>query len=89
MAIAANKVPGVYGATCHDSFSTERVRKGNNAQVMTMGAQVLVPNRQSLWSTSGWNQNFRGGRSQPKGDKIKKIEEKYMKKIKETSQNPV
>ena len=80
MAIAANKVPGVYAATCHDAFSTERARKSNNAQIMTMGAQVigheLAKSLVSIWLES----EFQGGRSQPKVDKIKKIEEKYMKK---------
>ena len=80
MAIAANKVPGVYAATCHDAFSTERARKSNNAQIMTMGAQVigheLAKSLVSIWLES----EFQGGRSQPKVDKIRKIEEKYMKK---------
>jgi ribose 5-phosphate isomerase B len=80
MAIAANKVPGVYAATCHDAYSTERARKSNNAQIMTMGAQVigseLAKSLVDIWLES----EFQGGRSQPKVDKIKKIEEKYLKK---------
>jgi ribose 5-phosphate isomerase B len=80
MAIAANKVPGVYAATCHDAYSTERARKSNNAQVMTMGAQVigseLAKSLVDIWLES----EFQGGRSQPKVDKIRKIEAKYLKK---------
>ena len=80
MAIAANKVPGVYAATCHDAFSTERARKSNNAQIMTMGAQVIGPELAKSLVAIWLKSEFQGGRSQPKVDKIKKIEEKYMKR---------
>jgi ribose 5-phosphate isomerase B len=80
MAIAANKVPGVYAANCHDAFSTERARKSNNAQIMTMGAQVIGPELAKSLVNIWLESEFQGGRSQPKVDKIKKIEEKYIKK---------
>ncbi|OGP58622.1 MAG: ribose 5-phosphate isomerase B [Deltaproteobacteria bacterium RBG_13_49_15] len=80
MAIAANKVPGVYAATCHDSFSTERARKSNNAQIMTMGAQVIGPELAKSLVNIWLESEFQGGRSQPKVDKIRKIEEKYTRK---------
>lgn len=41
MSIAANKVPGVSAALCHDVYSAERARRSNNAQVLTMGARVI------------------------------------------------
>ncbi len=43
MAIAANKVPGVRAAQCHDTYSAERARKSNDAQIITMGARVIGP----------------------------------------------
>jgi ribose 5-phosphate isomerase B len=43
MAIAANKVPGIRAACVHDSFSAERARKSNGAQIMTFGARVIGP----------------------------------------------
>ena len=36
MSIVANKVPGVRAAQCHDTFSAERARKSNNAQIITL-----------------------------------------------------
>lgn len=36
MAMIANKVQGVYAGVCHDVFSAERLRKSNDAQVLTM-----------------------------------------------------
>jgi ribose 5-phosphate isomerase B len=41
MAIAANKVPGVYAANCHDVYAAERARKSNSAQVLTLGERVI------------------------------------------------
>ncbi len=41
MSIAANKVPGVYAAVCHDTYSTERSILSNNIQIMCMGALVI------------------------------------------------
>lgn len=41
VAIAANKVPGIRAATCHDTYSAERAKKSNDAQIITMGAQVI------------------------------------------------
>lgn len=41
MAIAANKVKGVYAAVCHDIYSTERSILSNDVQVMCMGALVI------------------------------------------------
>ena len=80
VAIAANKVPGVYAATCHDPFSAERARKSNNAQIMTMGAQVIGAELAKSLVDIWLNSEFQGGRSQPKVNKIKAIEEKYSKK---------
>ena len=74
MAIVANKVAGVRAACCHDPYSAERARKSNNAQVITMGAQVIGASlgRQLLdhWLAS----EFAGGRSQAKVEKIEALD---------------
>jgi ribose 5-phosphate isomerase B len=38
MSIAANKVPGIYGALCADTYSAERAIKSNNSNILTIGA---------------------------------------------------
>lgn len=43
VSIAANKVPGIRAALCHDTYSAERAALSNNAQVITMGARVIGP----------------------------------------------
>ena len=41
VSIAANKVPGVYAALCHDTYSAKRARASNDAQILAMGSRVL------------------------------------------------
>lgn len=74
MAITANKVPGIRAAVCHDPYSTERSRKSNDCQIMTMGARVVAPEL-ALYLVDVWlNSDFAGGGSQVKVDRIKELE---------------
>ncbi|WP_273866469.1 RpiB/LacA/LacB family sugar-phosphate isomerase, partial [Serratia ureilytica] len=41
MSIVANKVPGIRAAQCHDTYSAQRARKSNDAQIITLGARVI------------------------------------------------
>ncbi|MBI2884981.1 MAG: ribose 5-phosphate isomerase B [Candidatus Omnitrophica bacterium] len=41
IAIAANKVPGIRAAVCHDLFDAERSRSHNDANVLVLGAERL------------------------------------------------
>ncbi|MBI2855612.1 MAG: RpiB/LacA/LacB family sugar-phosphate isomerase, partial [Chloroflexi bacterium] len=41
MSIAANKVPGVRAALCHDPFSARRAREHNDANILCMGGSVI------------------------------------------------
>lgn len=79
VAIAANKVKGIRATTVNDIYQAERSRKSNNAQVMTMGAQVighkLAEKLVEVWMES----EFTGGRSTRKVEKIEAIEEKNFK----------
>lgn len=73
MSIAANKVHGAYAALCSDAYSTERSRKSNNANIMTLGAQVIGPELAKTLVTIWMNSDYTpGGRSEPK---IKRIYE--------------
>jgi ribose 5-phosphate isomerase B len=71
MSIAANKVPGAYAALCADPYSTERSRKSNNANLMTLGSQVIGPELAkslvTIWMASEYTP---GGRSEPKIQRI-------------------
>lgn len=39
--IAANKYPGIRAALTHDVYSAERAQLSNNAQIITMGSQII------------------------------------------------
>ena len=73
MAIAANKVPGVYAAQAHDTFSAERARKSNNAQMITMGARVIGPNWPSRSSPTGWPANSPAATAPEKSKKLRPL----------------
>jgi ribose 5-phosphate isomerase B len=78
--IAANKVPGAYAALCSDPYSTERSRKSNNANIMTLGAQVmgveLAKTLVTLWMKSEYTP---GGRSEPKVQRIREYAREHQK----------
>ena len=78
VAITANKVPGIRAAVCHDPYSTERSRKSNDCQIMTMGSRVigdeLAKSLVDIWLAA----DFQGGPSALKVDRIKEIEQRFL-----------
>lgn len=75
MAIVANKVRGVYAGVCHDVYSAERLQKSNNAQIITMGARVVGQELAKTILDAWLHSEFSGGRSQPKIDQLKNLED--------------
>ena len=74
MAIAANKVPGVYAAVAHDVYSAAKARSSNNAQVLTFGARVVAPELAKTLLDVWLATEFGGGASARKVDKIRAAE---------------
>lgn len=78
MAITACKIPGVRAALCHDTYSAERARKSNNAQILTMGARVIGSELAKaivhVWLESEFDET---SSSAPKVKRIMEIDEKY------------
>lgn len=79
MQIVANKVHGVRAAVCHDVYSAERARKSNNAQIMTMGAEIVGPALGKSLVDAWLHSEFQGGRSTSKVQLINKIDDKLRK----------
>lgn len=79
MAIVANKVPGVRAVSVQDPYTAERARASNNAQIITMGSQIIgvevAKKLIDIWLES----EFQGGRSTPKVTKINELDEKFRK----------
>ena len=80
MAITACKIPGIRAALCHDTYSAERSRKSNNAQILTMGARVIGPELAKsiveIWLKSEFDESSRSG---PKVKRMVDIDAKYLK----------
>lgn len=78
MAITACKVPGIRAAVCHDTYSAERARKSNNAQILAMGARVIGPELAKsivdVWLAAEFDE-LSG--SAPKVQRMIEIDEKY------------
>ncbi len=77
MAIVANKVPGVRAVCINDAYTAERAVASNNAQIVTLGSQVVGPGAAvkliDIWLES----EFQGGRSTAKVEKIDKLDRDY------------
>lgn len=79
MAIVANKVPGVRAVSVQDPYTAERARASNNAQIITMGSQIVGPEVAKKLVDIWLESEFQGGRSAPKVAKIDQLDEKYRK----------
>ncbi|HHY59508.1 MAG TPA: TIGR01440 family protein [Clostridia bacterium] len=75
--IAANKVPGIRAALCHDTFSARFSRQHNDANILTLGERVIGTGL-ALEIVDVWlHSEFEGGRHARRVDKIAAIERKY------------
>ena len=75
MSITANKVPGIRAALAHATYSAERAIRSNNAQILTMGAQIIGPAAMTTivetWLAATWDATTRSG---PKVARIEELE---------------
>jgi ribose 5-phosphate isomerase B len=74
MCIAANKVPGVRAAPCHDSITAEMSRRHNDANVLCLSADLLgeelIERMVRIWLETP----FEGGRHARRVEKITRFE---------------
>lgn len=75
MSIAANKVPGVRAALCHEPLSARLTRQDNDSNVLTMGARIIGPLMAKAVVDAWLAEPYAGGRHQRRLDKIKALEE--------------
>jgi len=77
MAIAANKVPGIFAAPVTDVYAARMARQSNNAHIITLGAGTvdfgLARSIVEAWLAT----EFSGGESARKVAKIVALEERY------------
>jgi ribose 5-phosphate isomerase B len=78
--MAANRVPGVLAACCHDVRTAINSREHNNANVLTMGSAIvgrgLARQMVRVWLATG----FAGGRHERRVGKILELEKAWTAK---------
>lgn len=76
--LAANKVPGIRAAQCHDTYSAGKAATSNNAQIITMGARVIGAELAKDIADAFLNSSFDpDGRSASNVDAIDAVDAKY------------
>jgi ribose 5-phosphate isomerase B len=79
MCIAANKVPGVRAAPCHDDLTAEMSRRHNDLNVLCLSADMLgerlIDRMVEIWL----NTPFEGGRHARRVEKIAQLEREHLR----------
>ncbi len=75
MSIVANKVPGVRAALCHDTFSAQRSRAHNDANVLCLGEWVVGEGLAKEIVKAYLAAEFEGGRHARRLEKVRALEE--------------
>lgn len=77
--IAANKVPGIRAACCHNLFTVKNSREHNNANVLSLGSKGLgAP--EAIELARVWLETpFAGGRHSRRIEKISAVEYRYLR----------
>jgi ribose 5-phosphate isomerase B len=76
MAIAANKVPGVYAASVADVRLARLARERNDAHIITLAATLLSAEQACAVADAWLDAQFRGGDSARKVAKIRALEQR-------------
>lgn len=77
VSIAANKVPGVRAAVCHDMHTIEMSRRHNDANVLCLPGDALDPIQTQAMIRTWLTTEFEGGRHQRRIDKITALENQF------------
>ena len=77
--MVANKVPGIRAAHCYDRLTARNSREHNDANVLTLGGQVILPDQATLIVSTWLNTVFAGGRHQRRVAKIEQAEQQFLK----------
>ncbi len=74
MCIAANKIPGVRAAPCHDDLTAEMSRRHNDLNVLCLSADMLGERLIDRLVETWLNTPFEGGRHTRRLEKITALE---------------
>lgn len=73
-AIAANKLPGIRCALCHDLFTVDNARRHNDANILALGINVVNVGFAKTLLRRFLSTDFEGGRHARRVNKIRELE---------------
>jgi ribose 5-phosphate isomerase B len=79
--MVANKVPGIRASHCYDRLTARSSREHNDANVLTLGGQVLTLEQATLIVSTWLETPFGGGRHRRRVIKIDQVEQQFLKDI--------
>ena len=79
VAIAANKIPGIRAAVCHNIYSARLAREHNDANILTLGARVTGGGLAIEIVKSFIKAEFQAGRHLRRVEKISRLEKKCLR----------
>ena len=71
MSMAANRIPGIRAALCHEMFSARMSREHNDANILCLGARVIGQDLAAEVVKTWMTTDFVGGRHQRRIDMFK------------------
>jgi len=74
MSMAANKIKGIRAALCCNTFTAQKARQHNDANILCLGAECMDIDLALEIVETYLSSNFEGGRHIPRLDKIKALE---------------
>ena len=78
MAITANKFEGVYAAVCESTYSAEKCREINDANILTMGAWMIGPVLGCAMADVFLGKGFTQGVDEERAAYLKKAKENFI-----------
>ncbi|MDP3111708.1 MAG: ribose 5-phosphate isomerase B [Thermodesulfovibrionales bacterium] len=79
MSIVANKVSGIRASLCNDLFTAKMSRLHNDANVLVIGGRIVGRDLAKEIVRTWFSTEFEGGRHANRLNKIKLIEERFIK----------
>ncbi len=87
--VAANKIPGIRAALCHDTFSAHQGVEDDNANILCLGARIIGPQLALEVVHSFLNASFSGAeRHVRRLNKVLDMERKFPELLKAKSEAP-
>jgi RpiB/LacA/LacB family sugar-phosphate isomerase len=81
VSIAANKIPGIRAALCHDLFTAQLARQHNDANILTIGSRITGYGLAEAIVKTFIHTDFLAGRHQGRVEKIMALENKYRERV--------